>query len=280
MATVGMLWRDGQRRLELARLDPAPGEVRQMLRQVLGWDDLRMVVEESAPVEAAVEAAFLEFMERRLKGLPLGYVLGGAWFMGRWWAVQPGVLIPRPDSEVLVEFVVKTAPQYGRVAEVGVGSGALLGSILLERPDLSGVGSEIDPEVLLQAGANWGRLGLEVRVEGRSGSLLGPMGGEVFDVIFSNPPYIAEAEWAGLEPVVKDHEPRLALVGGADGLEVYRDLVPQALAQLKPGGWLALEIGWQQAAAVRELLPETAWCNILTLKDMAGRDRVVVARRL
>ena len=159
----------------------------------------------------------------------------------------------------------------------------MLGSILLERPDARGIGVDIDPFVVLAAGANLERHGISGRAVLRSGDLLGPVD-EVLDMVVSNPPYIADAEWDALDASVRGHEPRLALVGNypenQGGLQAYRDLVPQALDKLKPGGWIVVEIGWQQAQGVQELLQDEQWTDVTTLQDLAGRDRVVCARRI
>lgn len=270
-----------QQALEASGASPAPREGHAMVAHALGFSDLQMVTENSAPVGMETADMLENWLLRRLTGEPLAYVLGGAWFMGRWWAVGPGVLIPRPDTETLVLAALERLPAGALVAEVGVGSGAVLGSLLLERADTTGTGVDIDPMVVLGAAENMAFHGLGERVTLRTGRLLAPVAGTV-DMVVSNPPYIGDAEWAGLEPDVRDFEPRLALVGDGenpDGLRVYRDLVPQAVAKIRAGGWLIVEIGWQQAEGVRSLLSETEWTTITTLQDLAGRDRVVAACR-
>ncbi len=279
--TAGAWVRHIQQTLVAAGAAPAPREGHAMVQRALGWDDLRMVVDSDAPVPLEISQKIGAWLERRQTGEPLAYVLGGAWFMGRWWSVGPGVLIPRPDTETLVMAALERLPQGGTVVEVGTGSGAVLGSLLLERMDATGIGVDIDPLVVLRAGQNLTAHEVGTRAELRTGDLLAPVEGPV-DMMVSNPPYIADDEWLGLERDVRDFEPRLALVGmgrNADGLEVYRDLVPQAVAKIRPGGWLVMEIGWQQAQGVQNLLPETVWSHVTIIQDLAGRDRAVAACR-
>ncbi|MCA3244744.1 MAG: peptide chain release factor N(5)-glutamine methyltransferase [Alphaproteobacteria bacterium] len=255
-------WPEVQRQLVAAGLDPAPRE---------GFF-----------LHAAADnpTRLQELLQRRLAGEPLAYVLGQQPFWRRDWAVNRAVLIPRPDSEVLVQAVLDCLPPDStvRVAEVGVGSGALLGSVLLERPQLQGVGTDLVPATLAVAAENLQAAGVMGRVRLYQADLLAGVEGP-FDLMFSNPPYLSEAEYATLEPGVRDWEPKTALVSGPTGLEAYHALLPQAYAHLVPGGWLAVEIGHTQAAAVASLFTQQGWQQIAVRPDLAGRDRVVMGQK-
>jgi release factor glutamine methyltransferase len=251
-----------QRQLVAAGLDPAPRE------------GLALVA------NARDTAHLQELLQRRLTGEPLAYVLGFQPFWSRDWVVSPAVLIPRPDSEVLVQAVLELLPPEptAKIAEVGVGSGALLGSVLLERPAIMAVGTELMPTALAMAQHNLHLAGVATRVNLIQTDLLAGVSGP-FQVIFSNPPYLSEADHAALDTSVRDWEPHSALVGGPTGLEAYRALLPQAWQKLQPGGWLAVEIGHTQAAAVRALLAQQGFTHLAVRPDLAGRDRVVMGQK-
>jgi release factor glutamine methyltransferase len=307
MISVGALWREIQQDFEIVGINPAPREARQLVGQVLGWGELALATRENEPVPAEKLKEIQELAARRRAGEPLAYVLGSAPFMGRQWLVKPGVLIPRPDSETLVlvaaakggwkddgrstggrsaadarsmdDRSAADAPVAGlRVAEVGVGSGAIIGSLLLAHPHLHALATDISPAALTIARDNLRSAGVLPRCELRQADLLESVD-EPLALVVSNPPYIAAAEWAALEPEVRDHEPREALLAGPDGLALYRRLIPQALARLVPGGWLVLEIGHTQAAAVSALLTQAGFTDIERHRDLAGRDRVLAARK-
>lgn len=276
---VGKLWRLVQQRFEEEGLNPAPSEGKKLVQHVLGWDDVKMVNEDSTPCSAREIGVISHLAACRLSGEPLAYVIGKAEFFGHDWQVREGVLIPRPDTEVLVNAVLSRLPEGPcKVAEVGVGSGAVIGSILLENEQVSAIGTDISDVAIEVTLANLTRFGVHNRCVLMQTDLLDGAG-KGFDVILSNPPYIADAEWLELEDSVRDFEPPEALLAGDDGMEIYERLIPQAAAKLVNGGWLALEIGWQQAEAVRSLLQQEPWQDIQTLQDLAGRDRCVVARK-
>ncbi len=251
-----------QQILVAAGLDPAPRE--------------GAVLVQAAAGDAVILQALLA---RRLKGEPLAYVVGFQPFWARDWAVNPAVLIPRPDSEVLVQAVLDLLPEQSdlRVAEVGVGSGALLGSILAERPHLQGVGTDLMADALAVAETNLREAGVLARAQLVCTDVLAGIAGG-FDVIYSNPPYIAAAEYAQLESGVRDWEPQAALLGGVMGTEFYEILAVQAHERLHKGGWLAVEIGATQRVAVQAIFARQRYQNIQAKQDLAGRDRVVLAQ--
>ena len=294
MATLAEVARGVQQRLEAVK-DVAPREGRALVLHVIQLEDDASISLNSLRFNDEYLTALEHAVARRLAGEPLQYIVGHAWFYGRRFEVSPAVLIPRPDTEVLVEACLEVLPvaSSGRVLELGVGSGCLGATLLAERAGVGYVGVEIEAAAAEVARRNimshiahyanppqW-----EVRVEdGLDGVTDGP-----YDLLVSNPPYVTEAEWAALEPDVRDFEPKVALTGGVanpDGLRFYHQLAHGGARLLRSGGWLCLETGWQQAPAVQKLLEEhndstgtAAWHNITIRQDLAGRGRVVCAQR-
>lgn len=232
---------------------------------------------ESARLEALVEG--------RLRGIPLQYLTRRASFRNLDVAVGPGVLVPRPETEGLVDHVLeflRASGPAGPVLELGVGSGAILASLLGELPELRGVGVELSRLALEFARSNLEAAAVLDRALLLEGNLFAPLGEELagtFAAIVSNPPYIPETAWEELPRDVRDFEPRLALLGGTDGLDVIRRLVAGSGRWLVPGGLLALEIDATQGEAVEELLVATGeYEKIRTAADLAGRPRYSLAR--
>lgn len=234
-----------------------------------------------APLPEAVAATYRAWVLRRAAGEPLPYITGRIEFFGLDFAVSPAVLIPRPETELLVEaalaHVAERAGVPPRIADVGTGSGCIAVTLALQLPQARLYALDISPEALAIAQQNAARHGVADRIGFLEGDLLTPLS-EPVDLIVSNPPYVAESEWETL-PVSVRREPRLALLAGADGLAVVRRLLAQTPAKLRPGGLLLVEIGEWQGAAVLELAQQTfptAECRILT--DLAGKDRVLRVR--
>jgi release factor glutamine methyltransferase len=280
VTTVGKAWRAVQERLVAAGLEPAPREGKELLAFVLECGILQLVERENEVLAEVLYGVLQDLTARRETGEPLAYILGRAHFYGRAWDVGPGVLVPRPDTEVLVEAVLGHLRVEARVAELGVGSGAVLGSVLAEFASVTGVGCEVDDRARAYAARNLEAHGLTGRVAWAELDEVGDLG--PYDVVFANPPYVTDGEWEALEGGVKDFEPKLALVGGmpnGDGLLYYRAWVPLAAGWLKPGGMLAMEMGWRQGPAVAALFEAAGLRNVRVLKDMAGRDRVVTGVR-
>jgi release factor glutamine methyltransferase len=187
------------------------------------------------------------------------------------------VLTPRPDTETLVELVLRDLPEARpfSMLDLGVGSGAILLAILAERPAGKGLGVDISDEALAVARENAANLGLAGKVALLRGDWTRGLGDAGFDLVVANPPYVRSAEIEGLAPEVRDHEPRLALDGGPDGLDAYRELAPEILRVLKPGGRFAVEIGFDQSTQVEALFKAAGAEAVTTTKDLANRDRVV-----
>jgi len=229
----------------------------------------------AAPPEGAAEH-LVEALDRRAAGEPLAYVSGLAGFRSLLLRVDRRVLIPRPETEGLVDLVLRAVPA-GRVVDVGTGSGCLALSLRAESRFAEVVGIDLSPEALDVARANGDRLGLTVRWE--VGDLLAPVRDEVFDVVVSNPPYLTAAEYRDLDASVRAWEPKLALVSGEDGLRATEALVEQAGEVLRPGGLLALEVDSSRAARVAALVRRPGWSDVTVTQDLFGRDRYLTARR-
>lgn len=269
-----------------ARLD---AEV--LLGHVLELDRIGLYVNFDRPLEPKEVDAYRETLRRRCRGTPVAYITGHQPFMSTSLHVTPAVLIPRPETELLVEAVndwLLERPDEGPlyVADVGTGSGAIAVSIALAVPSARLFAIDVSSDALAVARANVAGEGLEERVELVAGDLLTPLlvpprGDEYagrLHAVVSNPPYVTTEEMALLPTPVREYEPRIALEGGADGLDFYRRLVPAASDVLRPGGLLALEIGHEQGAAVMELLHgHDGWRDVQLRQDFAALDRIVLA---
>ena len=261
-------------------LTVAPGipghEAERLLRAVTG---LPRAAAGRAELDQAQRELFSELCERRRAGAPLQYLEGTAAFGPIEVRVDPRVFIPRPETEQLWERAVGMLPARPcTVVDLGAGSGCLALAVKHERPDVRVVASDISAAALEVARANAARLGLEVEFRLGDGlAALDPALRGGVDMILTNPPYIAESEWAHLPPEVRDHEPKTALVMG-DGLDMYRRLAAEAGPWLSPGGVLAAEIGESQGREAAALFTAAGWGAAVD-RDLAGRDRFLTARR-
>jgi release factor glutamine methyltransferase len=249
-------------RLAAAGCDTPRLDAEVLLAHVLGTDRAGLVTRAGAPLTEDQRAGFDALVARRAAREPVAYIVGAKGFRHVDLQVDPRVLIPRPDTETLVDQAVGLAGPGARVHDVGTGSGAVALALADERPDLRVSASDASPDAVAVARANAAALGLDVPVEVADGLPPGD-----YDLVVANLPYVREDEWDGLAPEIREYEPRMALVSGADGLDAIRALVAQARAGLA----LALEHGPDQGAAVRALLRDGR-----TAPDLAGRDRVTV----
>jgi release factor glutamine methyltransferase len=288
--SVGDLARRGAGLLSRAGIEQAGLETAWLLEHALRVTPLDLHLHESQIVQGEGLRRAQELLARRAGREPLQYLLGTQEFCGLEFEVEPSVLIPRPETELLVEAAVRCVgiqPAAGRrpvVADVGTGSGCIAVSLACRLPLAVLYATDRSAESLHVARRNAQRHGVSGQVTFLEGDLLKPlhareMSGRV-DVVVSNPPYIAEREWETLQPEVRLFEPRVALAGGEDGLAVYRRLVEESTEFLSAGGWLVMEVGQGQAESVRRLLDATGQYGSVDVRpDRAGIDRVVCAQR-
>lgn len=262
-----------QRGVDSPRLD---AEV--LLSHVLGVARIQLYVEFERPLTVAEVDAYRNLVRRRGQREPVAHLVGQREFWSLEFAVDGRVLVPRPETERLVELSLESMGEAGRLADLGTGSGAILLALLSERPGWAGVGVDCSPEALAVAAANGARHGLERRTQWLLGDLFEPLHGERFDLLVSNPPYIPSGEIPGLQPEVTRYDPHLALDGGRDGLEVMQRLAAGAARHLLPGGVVAVEFGAGQQDAVRDLFAGVGYADVTIHEDYEHRPRVLVAR--
>lgn len=255
-----------------------------LLAEATGKDRAALAAHPEAEIPPPAARRFGEMVRRRLRREPVAYILGRRGFRHLELSVDARVLIPRPETELLVELALELDPS--RVLDIGTGSGAIALAIASELPDCEVVATDTSAAALGMARDNAERLGLADRVTLIEGTL--PPGPGGFDLVVANLPYVSEAEWAGLQPEVTEWEPREALLAGSDGLDAFRSLfvdcvrLLSAIAQQKANaasGSVALEVGDRQAEAVGELLVDAGFGTIETRKDLAGIERIVIGRR-
>jgi release factor glutamine methyltransferase len=275
--TLVKAWNWAKERLAAAGVDGPVIDARLLVEAAADATRTDIVTDPKRPLSPAQVEALEGFVRRREAREPVSQILGRKGFWKIMLGVTPHVLTPRPDTETLVELILRDLPE-GRAASIldlGVGSGAILLAILAERPATKGLGVDVSEEALAVARENAANLGLAKRAALLRGDWTRGLDDAAFDLVVSNPPYIRSGDIAGLEPEVRDHEPRLALDGGPDGLDAYRVLAPEILRVLKPGGRFAVEIGHDQSADVEGLFRAAGAEGVATAKDLANRDRVV-----
>ena len=243
----------------------------------LGIERSTLIANPERTLDREQLAQYQALVERRLRFEPIQYITGVQEFFGLTLAVSPAVLIPRPETELLVEAVLARVAPAGSLVDVGTGSGAIAIALAHQMPAAQITAVDLAGEALAVARGNAARHGLGERIRFLESDLLAALeAGERFDAIVSNPPYIADADGEGLHPQVRDHEPAGALFAGPDGLQVYRRLIPEASAHLRAGGLLALELGFGQQEPVAALL--AGWAEVEFLTDLQGIARVALAR--
>jgi release factor glutamine methyltransferase len=278
--TLVQAWTQARRRLEAAGIEGPVIDARLLLEAATGASRTDIVTDPYRPLSDGQSETLDEYLGRRIAREPVSHILGRKGFWTVELKVTRDVLTPRPDTETLVNAVLKSLPaeQPVRVLDLGAGSGAILLALLAERPLWSGVGVDISEPALEVARENAALLGLQDRATFVHGVWAEGLPDHAFDAVVSNPPYIPTADIEDLEPEVRVHEPRLALDGGADGLDAYRVLAPQVMRVLKPGGVFALEIGHDQGHSVEALMQQAkaGFCRVVS--DLGERDRVVIGR--
>lgn len=277
--------------LEATGVAEAKENAEQLLLYILKLDRAQLLMKWHDPFPAEALLNWTDWLQRKGEGEPLQYILGEAWFYGRRYEVSPSVLIPRPETELLVEAILEEAAIYEQsaitVLDVGTGSGAIAITLQKERAHWQVIASDISSDALEQAKRNAALYDIEDKLLWVEGDLLQPfiqddealmMQGARIDIVVSNPPYIPKSDMEGLQREVKDYEPELALVGGQDGLDPYRRMI-EVFAKLehKPK-MVAFELGIHQPAIVSDMLKELgAWDRVRIITDYNGIDRHVIA---
>ncbi len=256
-------------------------ESRQLAALVLGCEPAALIARDSEAVDAVAERRLRDLAARRSAGVPFQHLSGIAPFHGHAFLCDARALVPRADSECVVEAALDqlSGAAGGRVADLGTGSGCLVASILLAREDLSGAAVEADMVAAALAAENFARFGLTGRIDLVTRGWADWTGWGDCRLIVSNPPYVARGEIDQLQPEVRVHDPRLALDGGEDGLDAYREIAALAGARMAPGAALVLEVGAGQADAVAALLSGAGLCPVETRTDLSGTPRAVTALR-
>ncbi|NBB16399.1 peptide chain release factor N(5)-glutamine methyltransferase [Caulobacter sp. SLTY] len=277
MSTLLTAWKAAQATLKAAGIDQPSIDARLMLEAATGASRMDILTDPYRELTAQQQAALDDFVAQRARRRPISHILGRKGFWKIMLSVTPDVLTPRPDTEAILDVVLPAFPEHMAFSmlDLGVGSGAILLAILAERPAAKGLGVDTSSEALAVARENAANLDLNDRAAFLRGDWTAGLGDAQFDLVVSNPPYIATDEIETLDPEVRDHEPRLALDGGPDGLDAYRVLAPEILRVLKPGGLFAVEIGHTQSAPVEALFRQAGADQVRTTQDLATRDRVV-----
>ena len=270
-------WQGARARLEAAGIPGPVIDARVLVEAACSVTRADIVGDPYRELDAGQVERLDDYLERRIRREPVSHILGRRGFWNIMLGVTPDVLTPRPETEVIVDHALRLFPE-GRpfsLLDLGVGSGAILLAILAERPAARGLGVDASEEALAVARDNAARLGMGGRVALLRGDWTAGLGDAGFDLVVSNPPYIATDVIETLDPEVRVYEPRLALDGGPDGLDAYRTLAPEILRVLKPGGRFLVEIGFDQRVAVEALFRQAGALEVETLPDLSTHDRVV-----
>lgn len=275
--TLVKAWAEARARLTDGQIDSPAIDARLLLEVAAGVTRLEIVTDPYREVTDEQEATLNGYVERRLRREPVSKILGRKAFWKVMLQVSPHVLSPRPESEVIVDHVLQAFPEgmAFNLLDLGVGSGAIMLAILAERPAAKAVGIDISDDAIAVARENAANLDLNNRVAFLRGDWTSGLADNAYDVVVSNPPYIESDVIDTLDPEVREHDPRIALDGGPDGLGPYRVLASEVLRVLKPGGPFFFEIGASQKDAVEALLREAGAQGVVTIRDLSDRDRVV-----
>ncbi len=279
--TLVNAWKSAQARLKAAHIDSPAIDARLLLEAATGATRTDILTDPQRQLSAEAAAVLDDYLARREKREPVARILGRKGFWKLLLNLTPAVLVPRPETECLVDMILKRtmANQAFSMADLGTGSGAILLSVLSERPAARGVGTDISEDALAVARDNAAGLGIEGRAALLRTSWGSGLGDSGFDIVASNPPYIRSDVIPTLDPEVKDHDPHLALDGGASGLEAYEALAPEIYRLLKPGGLAFLEIGFDQSQAVEDLMRSAGFHAVETYRDLSNLPRIVTARK-
>jgi release factor glutamine methyltransferase len=278
------LLKSADKQLRAAGVESASREAEWLLAAILQTDRANLYLMRERRLHKNERTQFDEFLNRRLKREPLQYILGTCEFYGFAFAVNPAVLIPRPETELLVEKAVELASKFEapQIIDLGTGSGCIAISLakLIDTAQL--VATDISPAALESAATNARRLGVGDRIEFRLEDMTQPqaLSPEArFDLVVSNPPYVLEAERASLQPEVRDWEPAEALYVEDDGLKFYRGIIDYCKKHLRPGGWVACEMASQRSTAIEKLFREAGFHEVQIINDLAGFERHIIGQK-
>lgn len=273
--TVDQSLRAAVQALAEAGIPDAAADARHLLAHALGVSRDRLILIGPDPMPIEAQESLDRLLARRIAREPVARITGQRLFWGRSFAVTPDVLDPRADTETLIATALEGAAP-SRLLDLGTGSGAIALTLLAEWPQARAVATDISPAALAVAARNASALDVADRLELLLSDWFTGITGR-FDLILSNPPYIAADEMSGLAPEVLLHDPSMALSPGGDGLVPYRIIAAQASAYLAPEGRVMVEIGWKQGAAVKAIFASAGWRDLRLIRDMEGRDRVLSA---
>lgn len=288
MVTIGQLLKEAAEGLQEAGLPTPKLDAEVLLCNLLDVERIHLHIYPEKEVSEEVQRIFWQGIDQRKKHMPIQYIVKKQEFMGLDFHVEEGILIPRGDTEILVEKAMEIyeknyAPNKVKIMDIGTGSGAIVVSLAKFISNSTLTAIDISPKALEVARKNASTHGVNHKIRFLEGSLFTPIHGkdekEGYDFIVSNPPYIPRAVVDTLDPGVKDYEPHLALDGGEDGLEFYREITMGAREYLKKEGWLLFEIGYDQGESVSQLLKMNGFKDVNVIQDLAGLDRVVLGKK-
>lgn len=262
-------------RLRAAGVPDPARDARLLLAFAARVDASRVTLIAPDNIAPEIEERYDQLISLRAVRVPVSQLIGERAFYGRTFKITSDVLDPRPETETLIESAL--SEPFARVLDLGVGSGAILVTLLAERTDAAGIGVDLSEAACLQTAANAVLHNVESRLDVHISNWFEAVEGR-YDLIVSNPPYLAKDEMADVAPELSRHEPRLALTDEADGLSAYRIIARDAAGYLEEGGRVVVEIGWRQEHAVGEIFAQAGWADLTTLQDLDGRSRVIVAR--
>ena len=275
--TLLTAWKAAAARLKAGRIDSPSIDARLLLEVAASCSRTDILTDPYRVVTPDQQSLLDAYVERRLRREPVSRILGRKGFWKIMLNVTPDVLSPRPDTEAILDVILLAYPpnKAFEMIDLGTGSGAILLATLAERFGARGIGTDISSEALAVARENAANLELDNRATFLRTEWAAGFGDDSFDVVVSNPPYIPSGDIPGLDPEVRDHDPLLALDGGPDGLQAYRELAPEIRRILRPDGLFAVEIGWDQGPQVKALFEAAGFENVIVVKDLSDRDRVV-----
>ncbi|MDR3474772.1 MAG: peptide chain release factor N(5)-glutamine methyltransferase [Devosia sp.] len=282
-SSIGTAWREARNRFRAADVDTPELDARLLAQAAFGLDQMGLLAHEKTAAPGEGLSRLQGFAARRLEGEPVARILGYKEFYGLEFKLNDATLVPRPETEMLVDVALGVllpmpAPRF---LDLGTGTGCVAIAVLVNVPAARAVAIDLSPEALVAAQTNAIRHGVIDRIAFRTGSWCAPLlAGEQFDLVLSNPPYVETEIIEDLSREVSEHDPRLALDGGEDGLAAYRHILADIAGHLKPRGTLAVEIGSEQGLEVGALLSAAGFADIDIRKDLAGLDRVALAHQI